>query len=169
MKYFLFICLKFTSAASKTICKHFCSFLGLRHQHKYMGRAFMGTDMSEERSPNHFFSSTPQNQALKGSRFQQRHIYKCGFHNVFRSSWQSFWVTTAIQLQPFFFAPRTSFSKCDYEKHHLHSHRTCISFVCRPERGKYPQKWVCKKCKRLTHLRGRVCIHACIWKSAPCV
>lgn len=115
-----------------------------------------------------FFSSTPQNRVLEGSRFQQRHICMCGSHNVFRSSWQSFWVSTAIQLKPFF-ALKTGLSKCDYEKHHPHSHGTCILLVCRPECGKYPQKWVCKKHKRLTHLRGRACIHACIWKSAPCV
>lgn len=40
------------------------------------------------------------------------------------------------------FAFRTSHSKCDYEKHHLHSHCSCILLFYSPESGKYPQKWV---------------------------
>lgn len=61
----------------------------------------MGTDMSEERSPNLFFPAPQRTERWKEVGFS-KDTYKCGYHNVFMSSEQSFWVSTAIQLQPFF-------------------------------------------------------------------
>lgn len=51
-------------AASKTTYKHFCSLLGLRHQHYYMGGAFMGTDVTEDTSQNLFIKDKIVNLIL---------------------------------------------------------------------------------------------------------
>lgn len=137
-------------AASKTTYKHFRSLIGLRHQHYYMGRAFMGTDVTEDTSHNPFL----------------RQICKCSSHNVFRSLWESFCVWSAIQLQMCLHLEQT-FHNVDMK--YLCFQDTCTTLVCRPEHGTYPWKWVRKKHKRVAQLCGRACIHTGIWKSVHSV
>lgn len=90
MKYFLFISLKFTSW-EKTCCiqNHMQTFLFIfraKAPALIHGKSLHGHWHVRRKIPKPFFSSTSQNWALEGSRFRQRHICKCGSHNVFRSS-----------------------------------------------------------------------------------
>lgn len=123
MKHLLFISLKLTSW-EKNCCiqNHMQTFLSIfraKAPALLCGKSLHGHWHVRKINPktSFFFPAFYRTEPWKEVGFSKdTYAIKCGSHNVFRSSWESFWVSTAIQLQTFFFASRTSLSKCDYEK-----------------------------------------------------
>lgn len=122
-------------AASKTTYKHFCSLLGLRHQHYYTGRAFMGTDVTEDTSQNLFIKNKIVNLTLIMSSGHSGKVSACELQSNFRCIYiwnKSFkmwiWNISASMIHaPLWFAGLNM--GCTHENGYVRSTEGLLSYV----------------------------------------